>query len=150
LLLACWHRDLLTMFAAFRRVPALALVSPSRDADLLCALLSPTAVEVVRGSSSRGSLAARHLVRRLERGGVAIMALDGPRGPAGLEKPGSAWLARRTGAGMLRLEFEVASLRLHDWSGLRLPLPGSVLRVRSHLSLQAMTDTAAPQSRDLP
>jgi lysophospholipid acyltransferase (LPLAT)-like uncharacterized protein len=128
--LACWHRDLLPMHAVARHIPSLALVSRSRDADFLCALLAPTAVQVVRGSSSRGTHASRGLLRHLRNGGVVIMALDGPKGPAGQEKPGAAWLAERSGARLVRLEFEVSrSLRLKDWSGLRIPLPASRVQV---------------------
>jgi lysophospholipid acyltransferase (LPLAT)-like uncharacterized protein len=129
--LACWHRDLLPMYAVARHIPSLALVSQSRDADFLCALLASTAVRTVRGSSSRGAQASRGLLRHLRNGGVVIMALDGPKGPAGQEKPGAAWLAEQSGARLIRLDFEVSRcLKLNDWSGLRIPLPASRVQVR--------------------
>lgn len=130
-MLACWHRDLLPMYAVARHIPSLALVSQSRDADFLCALLAPTAVRTVRGSSSRGTQASRGLLRHLRSGGTVIMALDGPKGPAGQEKPGAAWLAERSGAELIRLDFELSGcLKLGDWSGLRIPLPASRVQVR--------------------
>lgn len=146
--LACWHRDLLPMFAAFHDEPALAMVSASRDADLLCALLAGTSVTVVRGSSSRRPQAARHLQRHLAAGGKVIMALDGPRGPAGIEKPGAQWLARSAGCPLVRLDFACPrALRLPDWSRLRLPLPFARVRVlASYLSpMRAIDSTSGPE-----
>ena len=130
-ILACWHQDLLPMFVAAHRLPSLALVSESRDADFLCALLATTPVCVVRGSSSHGQAAVRSLLTHLRAGGTVIMAMDGPRGPALEEKPGTAWLARQGHAALVRMEFDVSRcVRLSDWSRLRLPLPGSVVRAR--------------------
>lgn len=129
--LACWHQDLLPMFVAAHRLPSLALISESRDADFLCALLAPTPVRVVRGSSSHGQAAVRSLLTHLRGGGTVIMAMDGPRGPALEEKPGTAWLAHQGHAALVRIEFEVSRcVRLSDWSRLRLPLPGTVVRAR--------------------
>jgi len=145
--LACWHRDLLPMFAAFHDEPALALVSANRDADLLCALLTGTSVTTVRGSSSRRPQAARHLLRHLASGGKVIMALDGPRGPAGIEKPGTDWLAGSAGCPVVRLDFSSSrSLHLPDWSRLRLPLPFARVQVKaSYLSpMRASTSTSGP------
>lgn len=119
------------MFVVAHRLPSLALVSESRDADFLCALLASTPVRVVRGSSSHGQVAVRSLLSHLREGGTVIMAMDGPRGPALEEKPGTAWLARQGHAVLVRMEFDVSrSFRLSDWSQLRLPLPGSVVRAR--------------------
>lgn len=136
------------MFAAFRDEPALALVSASRDADLLCALLAGTSVTVVRGSSSRHPQSVRHLRRHLAAGGKVIMALDGPRGPAGIEKPGTEWLAGSAGCPAVRLEFSSSrSLQLPDWSRLRLPLPFARVQVQaSYLSpMRASTSTSGPE-----
>lgn len=142
LILACWHRDLLPVFVAFSRSPALALVSASRDAALLHALLDPTPVRTVAGSGSRRPESLRHLLRHLQGGGRVIMALDGPRGPAGTEKPGVAWLQARSGAPVARLGFHpLRSLRLGDWSRLHLPLPFSRLEPQVHLSFPAMGST---------
>jgi lysophospholipid acyltransferase (LPLAT)-like uncharacterized protein len=130
------------MFAAFHDQPALALVSRSRDADLLCLLLSRSAVKVVRGSSSHGSVTTRALLRHLQAGGKVIMALDGPRGPALVEKSGSRWLGARGQAPLCRMEFRMRhSLCLPDWSRLRLPLPFGSVQVDCHLSFEPMVDS---------
>lgn len=122
------------MFVVAHRLPSLALVSESRDADFLCALLATTPVRVVRGSSSHGQAAVRSLLSHLRGGGTVIMAMDGPRGPALEEKPGTAWLARQGRAALVRMDFDISrSLRLSDWSRLRLPLPGSVVRARASI-----------------
>lgn len=139
------------MFAAFHDQPALALVSRSRDADLLCALLSRTAVTVVRGSSSHGSVATRTLLRHLRKGGKVIMALDGPRGPALMEKPGSRWLCLQSQAPLVRMEFQLRRfVSLPDWSRLRLPLPFAAMTVHSHLSFDPMADNSDDNAAGTP
>ncbi|MEN9353657.1 MAG: hypothetical protein RL318_982 [Fibrobacterota bacterium] len=139
------------MFAAFHDEKALALVSRSRDADLLCALLLPTRVSVVRGSSSHGSMATRHLLRHLQQGGKVIMALDGPKGPARIEKPGVDWLCKQSGAALCRMEFHVRhAIRLPDWSRLRLPHPFAGLHVRIHLSFPSMSGSAIHTTSEHP
>ncbi len=76
------------------------------------------------------------------------MALDGPRGPAGIEKPGIAWLQERSDAPLWRLDFEVRpALRLKDWSRLVVPLPFALARVRHGLSFPPMHAMSATTGR---
>ncbi len=76
------------------------LVSHSRDGDMQAAALSSLGFEVVRGSSSRGGARAlASLVRKLRQPRTdAVFAVDGPRGPYGVVKPGALLAAKRAGA----------------------------------------------------
>jgi lysophospholipid acyltransferase (LPLAT)-like uncharacterized protein len=85
----------------------------------------------VRGSDSNQALSGtRSLLRELRRGRSVATTWDGPRGPAGVAKPGPGWLSKHSGAPLVELRFEYGPhLALGDWSGLRLPAPFSRIGV---------------------
>jgi lysophospholipid acyltransferase (LPLAT)-like uncharacterized protein len=97
--LSFFHGTQWPLLAWKRRRPTLVLVSLSSDGALQARALRVQGLRVVRGSSSRGGargLAA--LVRRMRREGAdAAFAVDGPRGPYGVAKPGAALAARAAG-----------------------------------------------------
>lgn len=98
--LVFFHGTQWPLLAWRRRRRTVVLVSLSRDGAMQARALAVLGFDVVRGSSSRGGargLAA--LVRRMRSGARdAAFAVDGPRGPYGVVKPGAALAARRTGA----------------------------------------------------
>jgi lysophospholipid acyltransferase (LPLAT)-like uncharacterized protein len=98
--LAFWHGAQWPLLAWRRRRRTVVLVSLSSDGALQARALGLQGFRVVRGSSSRGGargLAA--LVRVMKREGAdAAFAVDGPRGPLGVVKPGAVAAARATGA----------------------------------------------------
>jgi lysophospholipid acyltransferase (LPLAT)-like uncharacterized protein len=95
-----FHGTQWPLLAWKKRRETLVMVSLSADGAIQSRALSILGFEVVRGSTSRGGvrgLAA--LVRRLKRGGYdAAFAVDGPRGPYGVPKPGAVLAARAAGA----------------------------------------------------
>lgn len=97
--LAFFHGTQWPLLAWKRRKGTVVLVSLSRDGAIQARALSMLGLRVVRGSSSRGGargLAA--LVRKMKTEGLdAAFAVDGPRGPYGVAKPGATLAARRTG-----------------------------------------------------
>jgi len=119
------HEDALWAAALFRRLPSAALVSLSSDGDVFARILSGGAMRLVRGSSTRGGVpAARALLAHLAQGRPVVTALDGPKGPPLVPKPGPAWLASKAGVPLLRLRFSGPVLgRARDWSRLSLPRP---------------------------
>ncbi len=95
-LLAFFHGKQWPLLAWERRRDTVVMVSLSKDGELQSRALSLLGFTVVRGSSSRGGargLAA--IVRRLKAGAHdAAFAVDGPRGPYGVPKPGVVVAAR--------------------------------------------------------
>ena len=130
---ACWHADLFAAAAYFRDRPISALVSRSRDGDTLVRVLSGRKLTFLRGSSSAGSVAGAKACLGVLRSGRSVATTwDGPRGPAGVPKPGAAWLARRSRSPLIPLRFSYGfHLRLGDWSRLVVPLPFSRVRVEA-------------------
>lgn len=100
---AFWHGRQMALFSTRRGRASVALVSHSADGELQSGVLSALGVDSVRGSSSRGGargLAA--VIRRVARQRAhALFAVDGPRGPAFVAKPGAAQAALLAGAPLL-------------------------------------------------
>jgi lysophospholipid acyltransferase (LPLAT)-like uncharacterized protein len=102
------------------------LVSRSRDGDVQSAVMRTLGFTVVRGSSSRaGAAGLTGLVRALRGGGDVCVAVDGPRGPLGVVKPGAVH-AGRLGAADLVLAASAASHGWYldrTWDRFRIPAP---------------------------
>jgi len=109
--LAFLHGTQWPLLAWRRRGPTVVLVSLSADGELQSRALRLQGLAVVRGSSSRGGargLAA--LVRAMKRlRADAAFAVDGPRGPYGVVKPGVVLAARATGAVLVPMGSAVTS-----------------------------------------
>jgi lysophospholipid acyltransferase (LPLAT)-like uncharacterized protein len=108
--LAFFHGRLWPLLAWRRRGPTAVLVSWSRDGSILTQVLRLLGMSVVRGSSSRGGargLAA--IVRVMKRDHVdSAFAVDGPRGPHGVVKPGAVLAARAAGGVLVPMGSAVA------------------------------------------
>ena len=106
-----------------------ALVSRSRDGDLLVPLLQSCGCVPIRGSSGEGrkggASALAKLIRHCEQGNPAVIAVDGPKGPRGKVQKGAAMLSQKTGIPILPVVL-VASHRLlitKAWDRTQVPLP---------------------------
>jgi lysophospholipid acyltransferase (LPLAT)-like uncharacterized protein len=93
-IVAILHGELLPAGLLARGRSMLPMVSQSKDGEIIAGALSVFGFPLVRGGSSRGG--AEALVRAEEglRSGLSpVLAVDGPRGPAGVPKPGAVRLA---------------------------------------------------------
>jgi len=126
LLGALWHRSVFLAAHQFRDRRVVVIVSHSRDGDWIEALLSRLGyAPSPRGSSSRGGAwALRAQIRAARETGAAALLCDGPRGPAGIAKPGVLLLARACHAPLWPVAFSARpALRLGSWDRMLLPLP---------------------------
>lgn len=125
--LALLHGQQFGLLAWPRRRPVVALVSRSRDGELLARTLARVGLAVARGSSSRGGAEGLlAIVRRLRRGGVdAAFAVDGPRGPAGVVRPGALAAARAAGALVVPIACAARPVFVfaRSWDAFELPWP---------------------------
>ncbi len=134
-LVAVWHRDMAAGLRAFLGLPCITIASASRDGRFAAEVCRRLGVAVATGSSSRGGAEAVLKILAATRGDATpphiAFTVDGPRGPAGIAKPGIFWLARRLGWPLLCLEVDkAAGFRLRNWDGTFLPWPASRLRLR--------------------
>jgi lysophospholipid acyltransferase (LPLAT)-like uncharacterized protein len=132
-ILAFWHGRQLPLLGWKRRRRTAVLVSLSADGTMQARALALLGLEVLRGSSSRGgSRAMMRLVRLLRRGDRdAAFAIDGPRGPLGIAKPGVHFAARSIGALVVPMGAAArhAVVFRRAWDQFLLPWPGSAVTV---------------------
>jgi lysophospholipid acyltransferase (LPLAT)-like uncharacterized protein len=132
---ALWHNRLLIFPLVLRRFfpdrHGAALISASRDGDLLSDAIHRFNYDVVRGSSSKlGASALLQLGEELTAGRDIVITPDGPRGPAYELGPGIVFLAQKTGARVLPMNMEYSSCwRVKSWDRFIIPKPFSKVRV---------------------
>ena len=131
---ALWHNRLLIFPTVLRRFfpnrPGAALISASRDGDLLADAIKRFGFDVVRGSSSRmGASAILQLSEVLAAHRDVVITPDGPRGPVYELGPGIIFLAQKTGAAVLPMSVEYSSCwRVKSWDRFIVPKPFSKIR----------------------
>jgi lysophospholipid acyltransferase (LPLAT)-like uncharacterized protein len=132
---AFWHNRLLIFPFVLRRFfsnrRGAALISASRDGELLADAIKRFGFDVVRGSSSRlGASGILQLTEVLASGRDAVITPDGPRGPAYELGPGMIFLAQKSSAAVLPMNMEYSSCwRLKSWDRFIVPRPFAKVRV---------------------
>ena len=132
---ALWHNRLLLFPFVLRRFffhrHGAALISASRDGELLADAIKRFGFDVVRGSSSRlGASAILQLTDVLASGHDVVITPDGPRGPAYELGAGIIFLAQKSGAAVLPVNMEYSSCwRIKSWDRFIIPRPFSKVRV---------------------
>ena len=108
-----------------------ALISASRDGDLLADAVQRFGYDVIRGSSSRlGASAILQLAEVLASGRDVVITPDGPRGPAYELGAGIIFLAQKSGAAVLPMNLEYSRCwRLGSWDRFIVPRPFAKVRV---------------------
>lgn len=130
-----WHNRLLIFPLVLRRFfpnrRGAALISASRDGELLSDAIHHFDYDVIRGSSSKlGASALLQLTNVLAGGGDVVITPDGPRGPAYELGPGIVFLAQKTGKAVLPMNMEYSSCwRVKSWDRFIIPKPFSKVRV---------------------
>jgi lysophospholipid acyltransferase (LPLAT)-like uncharacterized protein len=125
------HGDLLPMVALHRHQGLVGLASRSRDGALVAAVLGALGYPVIRGSSSsEGAAALRAAKHVITLGQSPAFAVDGPRGPASIVKPGAEALARRAGVPVVYGVAAARGVRLHTWDHFLVPWPFARVQVR--------------------
>ncbi len=145
---AVWHRDVLLSAVFFRDLGYVVPVSRSRDGDFIAsALIALGFAPPPRGSSSRGGASAlRSMVRALRGGSTAAALVDGPRGPAGVPKPGVVWASQRSGVPIIPVAFAARPMwRFGSWDRTRLPLPFARVTCALGTPLEVPPDGGAEQ-----
>lgn len=108
------------------------MTSPSRDGHVLDTVVNKFGIDVVKGSSaSRAVTGSRALIGAIREGKIGILAIDGPRGPRGVPKPGYLSLCSTTGARLFVVTATASSsLKFKSWDRMFIPLPFARIRIR--------------------
>jgi lysophospholipid acyltransferase (LPLAT)-like uncharacterized protein len=104
-----------------------ALVSASRDGEMLTTWLKAIGYRVIRGSSSRKAVSGlKNLLQYANQGYSLGIAADGPRGPIFQAKSGVVYLAAKTGVKIVPISTVYQSaIQLNAWDRYELPKPFS-------------------------
>lgn len=147
---ALWHQRISLVIGYARRFgefTPVAMISQSRDGDIIADVARRLNFRPVRGSSSRGgreALAA--VVAELSTHPMAAHAVDGPRGPRGLLKAGIIRMAQLSGAPIIPVYISVnRAWILRSWDRFLLPKPFSTIWIRwdEPISVPATLDNDA-------
>ncbi|MGZ3695510.1 MAG: lysophospholipid acyltransferase family protein [Bdellovibrionota bacterium] len=127
-----WHGDELVLVGYYSYRKLAVLSSLSKDGTLMARTLGLLGYQVFRGSSSRGGARALiGLIRAVKDGSQSAMAVDGPRGPLHIVKPGVVELARKTGKAIIpvRTRADRAWHFPRSWNKTYLPKPFAKVEV---------------------
>ena len=128
--LAFWHGTMLLPWYLHRNTDMTALISKSKDGDLLAKLLKGWNYSVVRGSSSEGGNVALGIIIDFARNKNSIaITPDGPKGPAYKLKAGAVITAKKSGLPLVMLGIGIKNKRtLKNWDKFQIPKFFSVVR----------------------
>jgi len=122
-IIAFWHGTMLLPWYLHRNEQVAALVSKSKDGDLLAKLLGKWNYRVIRGSSSEGGDAALKIMidYARKRNSIAITP-DGPRGPEKKLKAGVVVTAKKSGLPIILAGVGYKNKKqLRNWDKFQIP-----------------------------
>ena len=155
---ALWHTSICSvpLLARPNKHPLLGLMSASRDGTFTRALARHFGIGAVVGSSSKGAVSgARALVVAARNGHSIFLTPDGPRGPAGVAKPGATEISRLTSLPLIPCAgWPAHGHSFASWDDFRLPYPfttfylayGAPLTTFTTEALQSALHTLNPQA----
>ncbi len=124
-----WHARILMLPFIYPGARVNILISTHRDGEIIANIIKRFGFGLVRGSSSKGGLAAlREMVALLKKGDDLGITPDGPKGPKGVVKGGVAQLAKVSGKAVIPIAYSASRVvRSTSWDRMLLPLPFSRL-----------------------
>lgn len=146
--LAHWHGDEIVLLGLIGRYRVATITSTSKDGEMMNTLVHLVGGKTSRGSSTRGAVQAlKGLIRLIKSGRNASLAVDGPKGPLHVVKPGVFELSRMTNAPIFwsgacadkAWRFE------KSWNKTYLPKPFARVFVEWHGPMPAITKDQDPR-----
>jgi lysophospholipid acyltransferase (LPLAT)-like uncharacterized protein len=121
--LAFWHGSMLIPWFLGRNQNFAALISKSKDGDLLSRILKGWNYEVVRGSSSSGGFVALGIMVDYAKNNYSIaITPDGPKGPIHKSKAGAVITAKKSGLPLVMVGIGHEKKRiLKSWDEFEIP-----------------------------
>lgn len=126
-----WHGKMFCGWWIFRHSNSGALISKSKDGELLASLLDSWGFKLFRGSSSsEGKLALESIVDNISDLSKVVITPDGPRGPARKLKNGVLSLSLKTGLPIVPVKIYYKSKKtLKSWDSFEIPYPFSRVEI---------------------
>lgn len=151
--LANWHADIQGLLHLMLKYKIAAMISRSKDGDIVSYVAEKLGGKAARGSSSKGAVAALKELVRIERSGyIPSLAIDGPRGPAQVPKFGVFELAKicRIPIVPLGVFAEKSYYFKNAWDGGYIPYPFSRVVVYFAEPIEAPTEISETDRDNLP
>lgn len=151
-ILAHWHGDELAIVHLARRYRIVTMVSTSKDGQLMAFVFRLLGGKVARGSSTRRSLSGmRELFRILNTGHSTSFAVDGPKGPIFVIKPGVFEVSRLFQIPIFGCSVEVDRCWKfpRSWNKTYLPKPFAKIRIVWRGPIPPVAKEADPRSSEL-
>jgi len=122
-IVAFWHGTMLLPWYLHRNKNIAALISKSKDGDLLARLLKSWNYQVIRGSSSSGGEIALGIMIDFAKNKNSIaITPDGPRGQAKKLKAGAVVTAKKSGLPLVLIGVGYRNKRiLRNWDSFQIP-----------------------------
>jgi hypothetical protein len=122
-IVAFWHGTMLLPWYLHRNQRVAALISKSKDGDLLARLLRKWNYQVIRGSSSSGGdVALRIMVDYAKNNNSIAITPDGPRGPAKKMKAGAIVTSKKSGLPVVLMGVGYKRKKvLKNWDSFQIP-----------------------------
>ncbi|MCD6163210.1 MAG: lysophospholipid acyltransferase family protein [candidate division Zixibacteria bacterium] len=119
-----WHNHILGLAYTQQKNNVGILISSHFDGEIIARIVACMGYHPIRGSSTKGGAAG--LVSMLKNKDVRYLAFtaDGPRGPKGIFKPGSIYLASKTGLPIVPITCNSSKKWvLSSWDKFEIPKP---------------------------
>lgn len=126
-----WHSKMLLGWWLFKNKKYSALVSQSKDGEILTKVLEKWGYKVLRGSSSKGGKEALNdLIMESDENSV-VLTPDGPRGPANVLKNGALIISNRSNIPIVpvKITFKKKKILSKSWDKFEIPYPFSECEV---------------------
>jgi lysophospholipid acyltransferase (LPLAT)-like uncharacterized protein len=123
---AHWHGDEIAIIHLFGIYHAAAMVSTSKDGDLMDKCARLFGAHTVRGSSTRGGVSAlRGILRASREGWSPSISVDGPKGPYHKAKAGVFEISKITGGVIFPVCAATSRAKVFEksWNKMFLPMP---------------------------
>lgn len=125
-----WHEYIVAAIPGWGNTSVTALCSQHRDGEWVNQTAISLAMNVVRGSSSRGGSAAIRQIKKNGKFSSIVITPDGPRGPRREMATGSVFMASLLGLPIIPVGIGMSNpIRLNTWDRFAIPRPTSRVRM---------------------
>jgi len=128
---AIWHNRLFLLAGVFAGREICAIVSKSKDGELIAKALDVLGYNLARGSSSRGGAQALlQMLKNKDYNKGFVVTVDGPRGPCYKVKDGVVFLALKSGLPIIPVSYKISkSFTINSWDKFIIPFPFSSAQI---------------------
>ena len=138
-IVAFWHGNMLPVWKYFSKHLPTAVVSQSKDGEILSTILEKWNFKLVRGSSHRGGKEVLEEISNKAKTNLILITPDGPTGPYHIFKPGAVIAAKNSKSNLYLCQVNVKSKLSfkNSWDRFEFPLPWSkiILRIKEAITV---------------